>query len=193
MRRRTGRALRRPALQVTAVLAVFAVALTLWVSGLAGDPGSDRTARPLPHTPSAPPSSATGSPQPATAPVAPSGGLLTGGSAFGGLSAFPSPLATDIRTSGPGFHTVILEASSDKAIGTVAYQLRGKTKQAVVNHWVASPMFLSDRIQGPGPLAALAVQVAPDAASATCKIIIDGVLASTQTARGPFRVVMCLA
>ena len=87
---------------------------------------------------------------------------------------------------------MVLEVTSDHKLGTVGYQTRSG-KHAVIRPGGSSSFRLTDQVPGPGVLAVLAVQVGPDAKSATCKILVDGVVANVQTAHGPNRVVVCLA
>ena len=111
---------------------------------------------------------------------------------IGSLDGFSFPTSTSAPAFAPGPHDVVLEASSDRRIGKVGYETRG-AERAILQDGVPSPMRLTARVAGPGVLAAMVVQVAPDASIATCRIIVDGVLASVETARGPNRVVVCLA
>lgn len=181
MPRRLRRRTRRRLWQAAGVLSVLAAAGALWIGRSPHDPAASAR-HSAPRTPQA--SAATLSRSPGSA-------TPTGFGTASGLNGFPFPLPASTRSNTPGPHEVVFEVTSDGKLGAIAYETRSGDRY--LEHSVAAPMRFTTRVSGPGLLAVLAVQVAPDATTATCRIIIDGVAASVQTAHGPNRVVVCLA
>ena len=180
MPRRLRRRTRRRLWQAAAVVGVLAAFLAVW----SARPGRNAAE-----------SAPVGSPS-TTTPVLPTATPTVIGATpkpiSGSLSGFPFPIPSSSRVNSPGPHDVVLEVTSDHKLGTVGYQTRSG-KRAVIRSGGSSSFRLTDQVPGPGLLVVLAVQVGPDAKSATCKILVDGAVASVQTARGPNRVVVCLA
>ena len=178
MPRRLRRRTRRRLWQAAAVIGVLAALLAVW----SARPGHNAAESAPVVTPST------------TTPVLPTDTPTPIGAApiSGSFSGFPFPIPSSSRVNSPGPHDVVLEVTSDHKLGTVGYQTRSG-KHAVIRSGGSSSFRLTDQVPGPGLLAVLAVQVGPDARSATCKILIDGAVARVQTAHGPNRVVVCLA
>ena len=178
MPRRLRRRTRRRLWQGAAVVGVLAALLAVW----SARPGHNAAQSAPVVTPST------------TTPVLPTDTPTPIGAApiSGRLSGFPFPIPSSSRVNTPGPHDVVLEVTSDHKLGTVGYQTRSG-KHAVIQPGGSRWFHLTDQVPGPGLLAVLAAQIGPDANSATCKILVDGVVASVQTAHGPNRVVVCLA
>ena len=178
MPRRLRRRTRRRLWQAAAVIGVLAALLAVW----SARPGHNAAESAPVVTPST------------TTPVLPTDTPTPIGATpiSGSFSGFPFPIPSSSRVNSPGPHDVVLEVTSDHKLGTVGYQTRSG-KHAVIRSGGSSSFRLTDQVPGPGLLAVLAVQVGPDARSATCKILIDGAVARVQTAHGPNRVVVCLA
>lgn len=84
-------------------------------------------------------------------------------------------------------HKVVLTAKSDGGI-YVGYRLRGGREGIQV---AEKKFAYSNSARGPLPIAQLGVQILSTATYATCTISVDGVVVSTKTVRGTYRVLVC--
>jgi hypothetical protein len=180
--RATLRRRRGPLLASLAVLAVFAIALVLWVGNLS-DPAAPHHSRAGASGPSASPSRS------------PSKGV-TSAAAGSGVSADARglplpPFSSDISGVAHGTHAVTLRASSDATLLQLAYAVRGGHPASSYLTYVKSPMSITTVAHGDGVVAEIAVQASPTATSISCSVTVDGVT-TTRAAKGGYAVVLCM-
>ena len=170
-----------------AVLAIFAVALALWVGGSGGGAA-------LPNALSTPTSGSGGANMTPSDGVTPSGSV-TGGAGLAALPALTGGGATNstiLSTLGPGKHVVILTATSDKPLLSVSYVVKGDAKgKAIYN--VKSPVVITRTVSGQRPYAAIGLQVGPNGTTGSCRVAIDGKVVDTKRVNAAFAVMLCLA
>ena len=171
-----------------AVLAAFAVVLALWTfTGRVSPDKVDASQRssassdlPPGESPSHPPSS---SPD-----ASPSSGS--------------SPAPTDLPLNGQNTvdittgaqHQVTITASSDTAIWRLLFYVRGGKPNSGHYTEVHSPVRVSTVGRADnGPIAEVWMQASVYATQVSCSISVDGRVRSTDTARGPHNVAICIA
>jgi hypothetical protein len=179
-------------LPAVVAVAAFIVALVAWT--LNGRVSPDHVnAGPDSAVPSVSgaPSSTASSPAPATSSGSRSPGTDAGG--------FPTNLplngsnVVDVHSGAP--HRVTIEATSDSSILRLLFYVRGGSPSSGRYTGVASPVRISTigHEGTSGPIAEIWMQSSLYAHTITCTITVDGYVRSTQSARGPHNVAVCIA
>jgi len=168
-------------------LALFVLVLVLWVGSAPARPSIDAGA--------APPSSTGGVGTQAPSSTAPSSGS-TSPSGPGSLNDLlkNNPLAAANTPDAGGLPTydVQIVVTSDARIARFGYYVvYGNPTQYSAN-WLNTPLVINTQGRSAGLVAFAAAQAAPDATYITCTLKVNGVVKSTRTVHGGYRVTACI-
>jgi hypothetical protein len=170
----------------TAAACVFGTVLAAWT--LNGRTTPERVAEPPRSASSAPTDSSTSSSGPSS-----SGAGLPRTGANGFPSNFPIGGSNVLNIKTGATHRVTLVATSDSSILRLLYYVRGGNPQEGRYTEVSSPVTISTIGHGGGPIAEIWMQSGIYAHVVSCSITVDGYVRSTDTARGPHNVAICIA
>ena len=172
------------------ILAIFAVVLVIWTVPGQVSPDHIQANTPRSSGPSGPDSSASSATSPSGssshAPGTDAGGFPTNLPLNGSN-------VVDVRTGAP--HRVTIEATSNTSIRRLLFYIRGGTPSTGRYTGVASPVRVSTigREGASGPIAEVWMQSSIYADVVSCTITVDGTVRSTNTAKGPYNVAICIA
>lgn len=110
----------------------------------------------------------------------------------GGLGGDPFSTSYEFDNT---MHKVVFRATSDGPLGWIGYRVRVGSKGGKVHTLTSAQSSWSTglNVNGPRPLAQMAVQVSANASYARCTVFVDGKQASTFVAHGTNSVVVCTA
>jgi hypothetical protein len=171
-------------------LAVFVLALVVWVGR---EPSSGDGVRALPTDSPFPTLSESVYPESPSASGSASGTATGSNSGITQLPPLPNLSAGNDVAEEQGRHQVTIRASSDTTILTFRYGIRGGKPPTGEYHGIRAPVTINSPARGNGVLAVVQVQASLYAKGVECAILIDGVLRSHNSAKGPHSVAVCVA
>jgi hypothetical protein len=192
--RRQQRARRRGYLAAAAIVAVFLLAIVLWVR----QPDS----APLPKGLADPGTSAPSLLQPtdgaSTGPSSSPSGSVSG-SATAGATSVPDVLSGALPGSslvadpnGLPKHSVQIKVTSDGTIAAVGYLVAYGKPSRYKGQFLKSPFVAVTTGRSNGVVAEVGAQAASDATYVTCTITVDGAVRSTHTNHGAYSFAVCV-
>lgn len=181
---------RRAVLIGAAIVIAYAVGLALW----AGNPVGGGTPDRLPAAAGAPasvtPPVGFPSAAPSSAPSTSAASGSTAGGLLGKLKSFPNSM--DAQAGVLPVRSVRIVIESDNVIAAMAYKVAHGKPASYSAQWLKAPVTITTSGRSGGLVTEVLAEAGPTATYVTCKVYVDGVLRSRNTAHGRYQFTACI-